>query len=302
MSRLDLGAIKDAHPLAGVAAATGLKLLRAGNEYRAPCPFHQEKSPSFYIFDGGRKFHCFGCGASGDVLDFVAKLRGVGLREAAQMLTGGNLPAVHVEPIFEDDQPDRTEEARTIWRSAQPVRGTLAEHYLRCRGLTLPIPDSIRFTRLRYGKRGRDHPCLIAAVASPDNRLCGIQRTYLRADGSGKLDVEKPKLSLGRVKGGAIRLAPAARHMTVCEGLEDGLTLLQELGRTVWVAAGAGFLPAMQFPPGTEAVAIGGDADTAGQDAARKAAESYQARGIRTRAFFPVEAKDFNAELMRRAA
>jgi DNA primase len=300
-ARLDLDAIKQAHSLPDVAAAAGLKLLRAGSEYRACCPFHADRSPSFTIYKGGTRWCCFaGCG-EGDVLDFIAKLHHVGLREAAGLLSGANLPSVHVEPLPADNLPDRTEEARTIWRGAQPARGTLAEHYLRSRGLTLPIPESIRFKRLHYGKRGHEHPCLIAAVASPDNRLCGIQRTYLNADGTGKLDVEKPKLSLGRVKGGAIRLSPAARSMIVCEGLEDGLTLMQELGRTVWVGAGAGFLSAMQFPFGTEAVAIGGDADEPGRREARKAADAFAARGIKARTFFPIEAKDFNAELMERA-
>jgi DNA primase len=296
--RLDIDALKRKNPLPAIAASSGLKLLRSGSEYKACCPFHDERSPSFTIFKGGAKFHCFGCGATGDVLDFVRMLNGVGLREAAGRLSAGNLPSVHVEPLPADDKADRVDEARAIWRSAEPVAGTLAENYLRCRGLDLRIPDSIRFTRLRYGRRGPEHPCLVAAVASIDNKLVGIQRTYLNADGTSKLSVAKPKLSLGRVKGGAIRLAPAARSMTVCEGLEDGLTLMQELGRTVWVAAGASFLSSMQFPIGTEAVAVGGDADESGRKEARKAADAYAARGLRARTFFPVAAKDFNAELM----
>jgi DNA primase len=297
----DLSAIKQVHSLPDVATAAGLKLIRSGNEYKACCPFHPDRSPSFTIYKGGTRWCCFaGCG-EGDVLDFIARLHHVGLREAVGILTSGNLPSVHVERLPVHDDGDTVERAIATWRGGQPVRGTLAERYLRSRGLTLAIPDSIRFTRLRYGKRGREHPCLIAAVASPDNRLCGIQRTYLNADGTGKLDVEKPKLSLGRVKGGAIRLAPAARSIIVCEGLEDGLTLMQELGRTVWVGAGAGFLPAMQFPLGTEAVAIGGDADEAGHREACKAADAYAQRGIKARTFFPLDAKDFNAELMERA-
>jgi DNA primase len=297
---LDLDAIRRNYRLPGVVSAN-VKLIRAGSEFKACCPFHEDRSPSFTIFDGGQRFHCFGCGVSGDVFDYLARLHGVGLREAAEMLTGGNLPSVHVAPapVSENDGgADRIAEAKAIWRAAEPAKGTLAETYLRSRALHLQIPESIRFTRLRYGKTGPEHPVLVACVASADNKLVGIQRTYLNASGTGKAAVRKPKLSLGRVSGGAIRLAPCAASLVVCEGLEDGLSLQQELGRAVWVAAGASMLPNMIFPAGVRSVAIGGDNDQTGRASARKAAETFSFRGIEARVFFPLDAKDFNAELM----
>lgn len=295
--RLDLDDIRRSHPLPEVVGAV-VQLKRAGRELKGCCPLHDDRSPSFTIYSGGDRWHCFGCGAGGDVFDFLSQLHGVGLREAAEMLTGGNLPSVFIAPLPVDDGADRVAEAKAIWRAAVPAAGTLAEAYLRNRGLTLPIPASIRFTSLRYGSRGSEHPVLVAAVASADNKLCGIQRTYLAADGKGKLAVEKPKLSLGRVSGGAIRLAPCAASLVVCEGLEDGLSLQQVLGRATWVAAGASMLPSMVFPAGVQSVAIGGDNDEAGRNAARKAADNFAHRGIETRVFFPLDAKDFNAELM----
>ena len=297
---LDLDALRQDHPLPGVVGAV-VKLHRAGNEFKACCPFHSDRSPSFTIFSGGARYHCFGCGASGDVLDFIQRSHGVSLRDAAMMLGAGNLPSVHVAPVPADDGADRVDEARAIWRSAGPAKGTPAENYLRARGLHLPIPDSIRFARLRYGSKGDLHPCLVAAVASVDDKLTGIQRTFLNASGTGKAAVPKPKLSLGRVSGGAIRLAPCSASLVVCEGLEDGLTLQQELGQAVWVACGTTMLPQMQFPPGVRSVAIGGDGDDAGRAAARKAAEAYSLHNIAARVFFPIDAKDFNQELQERA-
>lgn len=293
---LDLDRIGAEHPLPAVAAAS-VKLRRAGNEWKACCPLHPDRSPSFTIFDGGRRFQCFGCGASGDVLDFLQRLHGVGLRHAADMLTGGYAPAVDVAPLPANDAGDRLDEARAIWRKASSAQGTLAETYLRARGIDIALPQTIRFARLRYGRKGREYPCLVAAVSGPDNRLSGVQRTYLNDAGTGKAAVPKPKLSLGRVSGGAIRLAPAAGELIVCEGLEDGLTLQQELGRAVWVAAGASMLPAMRFPALVRKVAIGGDADDAGRLAADKAAQAFAMRGLETRVFFPAGAKDFNDEL-----
>lgn len=295
--RLDLDRLRADHSLPSVAGSV-VKMQRAGREWKACCPFHADKTPSFTIFDGGRRFQCFGCGASGDVLDFVQRLHNVGLRDAAGMLAGGELPTVDLVTLPDNDQGDRLDEARSIWRGASPAPGTLAETYLRHRGLDLPVPESIRFTSLRYGRNGREHPVLIAAVAGADNRLCGIQRTYLAPDGLGKAAVPKAKLSLGKVRCGAIRLAPAAAELVVCEGLEDGLTLQQELGQAVWVAAGSAMLPSMRFPPLVRRVSVGGDSDDAGRKAASKAARAFTERGCDARVFFPADGfKDFNDEL-----
>lgn len=304
---IDLQAVRRANPLPSIVGAS-LKLQRAGGEWKACCPFHDDRSPSFTIFAGGERFHCFGCGASGDVLDFVQKSHGVGLREAAEILGGGSLPVpdrlVSPWPSTECDD-ERQREARTIWRNASPATGTLAERYLRSRGLTLPVPATVRFARLPYRKGAPLYPCLIACVlnleepSGPRRSIAGIQRTYLNLQGTGKAALPKPKLSLGRISGGAIRCAPAAAELIVTEGLEDGLSLQQELGVPVWVAAGASILPAMQFPARVRSIVIGADRDEAGEAAARKAAEAFSRRGLAVRIMRPAAGfKDFNEQLL----
>lgn len=59
-----------------------LKLERIGKEYRACCPFHVEKTPSFTVNPQKRFFHCFGCGKHGNAVDFLMQHRGVGFRDA----------------------------------------------------------------------------------------------------------------------------------------------------------------------------------------------------------------------------
>jgi DNA primase len=299
--RFDLDAIRQANPLASIVGAD-VKLRRAGNEYKGCCPFHADRTPSFTIFAGGERFQCFGCGAQGDVLDYVQRAHNVTLPQAAEMLGGGQVPSIHVPPVSRDEKPDRLEEASAIWANAVPATGTPAETYLRWRGLHLPLPDSIRFASLPYGKRGPALPCLVAAVVAADGILTGIQRTYLAADGRGKAEFSKPKLSLGRVAGGAIRLGPPAVELLTCEGLEDGLTLQQELERVTWVSAGSSMLPSMQFPNVVRSIAIGGDNDDAGRAAAQKAAQAFAERGLSARMFFPIGFKDFNAALQGIAA
>jgi DNA primase len=223
-----------------------VKLVRAGNEWKASCPFHADRSPSFTIYEGGERFHCFGCGAGGDVLDYLQRAHDVGLREAVAMLEGGKVPMVVQPPLPPEQDRDTTAEAITIWRSAGPITATPAEAYLRGRGLDLRLPDSLRFARLRYGSKTL--PCLVALIANDQNKIGGIQRTFVKEDGSGKADVPAPKLSLGRIAGGAIRLAPAAGKLVVTGGLEDGLTLQQELGQAVWAATGEGNIANMALP------------------------------------------------------
>jgi len=298
---INFDAIRDANPLSSIVGAS-LKLSRAGNEWKGCCPFHEDRSPSFTIFAGDRRFHCFGCGAAGDVLDYVQRVHGVGARDAAAMLDGGSLPIVVHRALPVEREQDRSEEALAIWRASVPAPGTPVESYLRGRGLWLPIPESLRFTSLPYGSRGPLHPVMIALIASVDNRAVAIQRTYLNASGTGKAAVPKPKLSLGRVKGNAVRLAPAAGELMLTEGIEDALTLQQELGRAAWAAAGAGMLPSMRLPEGVRSVVIGADADDAGERSARVASEKFALEGRTVRIIRPLPPhKDFNSELQEAA-
>ena len=63
-----------------------VKLQRAGREFKACCPFHNEKTPSFTVNDEKGFYHCFGCGAHGDVVRFVIEQEGLPFRDAVERL------------------------------------------------------------------------------------------------------------------------------------------------------------------------------------------------------------------------
>jgi len=62
------------------------QLARAGRSFKARCPFHQEHAPSFIVTPKRQTFHCFGCGASGDVFAFLMKMESLSSTEAAEKL------------------------------------------------------------------------------------------------------------------------------------------------------------------------------------------------------------------------
>src|SRR6195952_657996 len=61
-----------------------VRLARSGKQWKGCCPFHGEKSPSFYVYEDG--YHCFGCGAHGDAIALVMQSQGSGFMEAVQSL------------------------------------------------------------------------------------------------------------------------------------------------------------------------------------------------------------------------
>jgi phage/plasmid primase-like uncharacterized protein len=82
-------AIKAMHPIADVIGNV-VNLRRSGREWKGICPFHSEKSPSFTVYK--ERYHCFGCGAGGDVVDFIENIENISRADAIAKLTGGDAP------------------------------------------------------------------------------------------------------------------------------------------------------------------------------------------------------------------
>lgn len=68
----------------------GIELKRTGANYKARCPFHEEKTASFVIFSRNQRYYCFGCHEKGDVIDFIVKYRTTTFREALNYLGIGD--------------------------------------------------------------------------------------------------------------------------------------------------------------------------------------------------------------------
>lgn len=175
----------------------------------------------------------------------------------------------------------RAAQAKQVWTEAQPIAGTLAETYLRGRGITCDLPQVLRFHgECWHGPTAKRYPALIAAVQGAN--LPAVHRTYLRADGSGKADIDPAKLMLGAVAGGAVRLTEGPGPLVVAEGIETGLSLASGLLRTpatVWAALSTSGIRGLRLPDHPGRLTIAPDGDTAGREAANALAARAHALG-----------------------
>lgn len=139
-----------------------IPVKRAGREFYALCPFHKEKSPSFTINDEKGFFHCFGCGAHGDVIGFTMDYEHVGYREAIEKLAGQaglQVPQptrVEAEKFNREQSLQQVMEAVAGWMEGQLMEtgeGETARRYIAERGLK---PDTVSRFRMGYAPADRD--------------------------------------------------------------------------------------------------------------------------------------------------
>lgn len=130
-----------------------IKLTRAGREYKGCCPFHNEKTPSFYVNDDKQFYHCFGCGAHGSVFDFVMNLENYSFIEAVEALAikaGMQVPQSSPQEIEKAKQEKNLytlmDEAAKFMEAAlrEPSAKTAREYILKERGVPGEIISSFR--------------------------------------------------------------------------------------------------------------------------------------------------------------
>ena len=93
-ANVDIPALKARHPLGDTVEASGIRLRGKGRVRQGVCPFHDEAEGSFTVYEDSQRFYCFGCGAGGDVLDFIQRVESLSLPEAIERLDGDSYPAV----------------------------------------------------------------------------------------------------------------------------------------------------------------------------------------------------------------
>lgn len=192
--------------------------------------------------------------------------------------------------------------ARKAWDYGLPIIGTKGEAYLRGRGITCPLPDTLRWIGDCYhGPSGRYGAAIVADVAGTG----GVHRTFFDKQGS-RLE-KNAKMMLGPCSGGAVRLSEAVGPLVVCEGIETGLSLLSGLldgPATVWAALSTSGIRSLTLPPRppSGAIVIATDGDFPGREAGAVLADRAHALGWPVSIMAAPDGQDFNDVLMEGAA
>ena len=84
-----------------------IPLTKNGAGYKAPCPFHEEKTPSFTVNPSRGKFHCFGCHAGGDGISFVMKKQGMEFTQACREIAKVHNISIHEKPLTEQETAEQ---------------------------------------------------------------------------------------------------------------------------------------------------------------------------------------------------
>ena len=126
-----------------------LKLQKAGINFKARCPFHNEKTPSFVVSPERQVWHCFGCSKGGDIFSFVQDIEGVEFPEALRVLAAkAGIELESFNPAVKDDKTKLYEvcESATKFFEKQFLSSTgkLALEYLKNRGVAEPTIQEFR--------------------------------------------------------------------------------------------------------------------------------------------------------------
>lgn len=130
-----------------------VELKKAGAAYKGLCPFHDEKTPSFTLQKGDKSYHCYGCGAHGDAIQFMTDFLKMNFADAVESLAERyHVPLIKQEYEKQDSGPSRTELKRALELSHRFYQFTLFEtheghealNYLRGRGIDLDFCETFQ--------------------------------------------------------------------------------------------------------------------------------------------------------------
>ena len=245
----------------------------------------------------------------GDLLDIIRERTGItrfpDLLAEARAHLGRPQPVLPEVPSpGRPKSPGGTPEAASrLFAASVPLAGSLAEVYLRSRGITQAVPSgTLRFhPKCWHRDEGQTkpvpRPALIAAVTDGAGALQGVHRTWLAPDGQDKAAVDTPRRAMGHLLGNAVRIDPADEILVLGEGVETMLSVREAApSLPVWAALSSGHLGAVLLPEGLKRHYIAIDRDPAGHRAAERLTARANKAGIGCHVLEP-RLGDFNDDL-----
>lgn len=124
--------------------STYIKVDKVGTQFRARCPFHNEKTPSFYVSPTRGNYHCFGCNEHGDIFGFVMKIEGLQFKDALRILA--DKAGVTLSNFKKEETSNMVDilEAATIFFEKNLAQNVEAKNYVASRGITIETSQKFR--------------------------------------------------------------------------------------------------------------------------------------------------------------
>ncbi|WP_432200524.1 DNA primase [Erythrobacter sp. W53] len=220
-----------------------VRVQKAGREFKACCPFHDEKTPSFTINDAKGFYHCFGCGAHGDAIRWMTDHQGMGFMDAVKDLAveaGMEVPAP--DPVAAQKAEKRaslidvTDAAQSwFYGNLRGSAGVAARSYLDRRGFSQQVIEEFGF-----GYAPGDRQGLKSALAKFDEEMRIEAGMRIVVDGKEPYDRFRDRLMLpiqdarGRVIGFGGRILDADANPNAPKYLNSPETPLFDKGRTLY--------------------------------------------------------------------
>jgi DNA primase len=287
---LDTEAIRRGSSIAAVVSRCGVQLRKAGRELVGLCPFHKEKTGSFYVNPekNGGVFHCHGCDARGDVFAFVQRIEALSFPDAVRLvadLSGFAIPDARERPVVRRPappepkpipppppiEPVRSDLAERLGRFQAALPGSWGEEYLKRRGVPLDVAQRYGLGYVARGQwphAGRDWKWgrVVVPHHTPEGELVNLYgRTVEGAEGAPK-EIRHTHLPGNKGYFNPAALAIGDGPLYICEGAFDALALIAAgCERTVavfglsnirwdWLAGVSGIVFALDAdPPGIAA-------------------------------------------------
>ena len=272
-----------------------------------PCPLSGDGKTKFRFFrdfkDSGGAYHN-DVGAMPDGIELLSwylnKSKAEVLDEIVS-ICGGKAVLHQAKPIQKKQSDNslsqkeaerRQASIKRVWEGSQPIVGTLAEVYLRSRGIKSDLShlgNNLRFhPKLSY-KASQDAPWehfpgLLAVYRDSKGKPLTLHRTFLKPDGSGKADVSNPKMVMAPprdMRGGYILLdqpidAPFGKYIGIAEGIENALSVREGAGVAMWVGYSDRLMEMVEYPSDVRSLLVYADVEPSG--AGMRAAEAIKAK------------------------
>jgi DNA primase len=293
-----------------------IELKRAGSSFKAPCPFHDEKSPSFVVNPSRQSYHCFGCGVHGDSIKFVMEFEKLNYPEAIEKLAASNNFSLHYTDDTKQKKRSNLLETLNDWYQKLLEEKRDAMEYLHERGIyassierfgigyaptspetlrfleqrKLPTPEAIEQGAIGRGEEGRLFARFIERITFPihstsgaivgfgGRTITGHQAKYVNSSQSAIFNKSRLLYAYHLAREAIYR----RREIIVTEGYLD-VVMLHQAGFTHAVATLGTALTAEHLPllrKGEPKIFLAYDGDKAGRAAAYKASKLLSMSGF----------------------